>query len=285
MDPTQPPALTVVPELTASLTGIRNLPSMLDSIVRAVTRLAPETHAGITVANSDRRYKTVAGTDSLVFALDDVQYALDEGPCLTAIRGDHTVIIDDAESEHRWPRFMPCAVELGLRSHLGVPISIDDKAVAGLNIYSTTHTRLDVDRLDHVKLFAVQASIAMSNAVREKHLIRALGTSRTIGKAIGMIMERCELDEEEAFDYLVGLSQKTNLKVRDIASHLVKQSNDLRHLTLMADPARACYSVERTTAQTLAPFIRAPKAAKPTQTRLHALPESSQDTRWDQAPA
>lgn len=283
MDPTHIPAATAAPVAAPRPTlcgspaeGIRTVPTMLDAIVRAVTRLAPGTHAGITVAERDGTYKTLAGTDSLVFALDDVQFALDEGPCLTAIQSEHTVIIDDAESEHRWPTFMPCAVELGLRSHLGVPISIDDKAVAGLNIYSTTHTRLDVDRLDHVKLFAVQASIALSGAVREKDLIGALRTSRTIGKAIGMIMERCELDEDEAFDYLVRLSQKTNLKVRDIASHLVKQSNDLRHLTLMTDPARACYSVERTTAQTLAPFIKA---------KLEALPESSQDTPRDPAPA
>lgn len=201
----------------------------LDSIAHAMSQLAPGTHVGICATNRSGTLETLVGTDPLVFALDDIQYHLDEGPCLTAIREDHTVIIDDAESEHRWPTFMRYAAGLGLRSYLGVSITVDDKPVGGLNLYSTTRMRLDADRLSHAKLFAAQAALAMRHAQRENDLVTALQSSRTIGKAIGLVMERFDLDDEEAFAYLARLSQRSNLKLRDIAAHLVKQSNDLGH--------------------------------------------------------
>ena len=50
----------------------------------------------------------------------------------------------------------------------------------------------------------------------------ALQSSRTIGKAIGLVMERFDLDDHEAFTYLVSLSQRSNIKLRDLATHLVE---------------------------------------------------------------
>jgi GAF domain-containing protein len=204
---------------------------VIDSIIDVAGQLVPGTHVGICIADDTGTLTTLAGTDSLVFALDDMQAALDQGPSLTAVREGHTVIIDDAESEHRWPRFMPYAVNVGLRSYLGMPICLEDQALGGLNLYSTTHAHLDADRLAHARVFAAQAAVALGQSRRENHLAAALQSSRTIGKAIGMTMERFDLDDEEAFSRLARLSQKSNVKLRDLAAHLVKQSNDLRHVT------------------------------------------------------
>ena len=215
--------------------GERAMP-VLDSIIDVAGQLVPGTHVGICIADSTGTLTTLAGTDPLVFALDDMQCALDEGPSLTAVREGHTVIIDDAESEHRWSRFMPYAVNLGLRSQLAVPIYVEDQALGGLNLYSTTYAHLDVDRLAHAKVFAAQAAIALSQSRRENHLAAALQSSRTIGKAIGLTMERFDLDDEEAFARLACLSQESNVKLRDLAAHLVKQSNDLRHVTDRSQP-------------------------------------------------
>lgn len=188
------------------------------------------------MVGSDNMYTTLAGTDPLVFILDDMQYALEEGPGITAMREGHTVIVDDAESEHRWPRFMSIAVDLGLRSHLGLPISVEGRTLGGLNVYSTVHASVDAGRLAHARLLAGQAAIALGAAQRENDLVLALQSSRTIGKAVGLVMERLNLDDHEAFAHLTRLSQRSNVALRDIAAHLVKQSNDLRHSTQASQP-------------------------------------------------
>jgi hypothetical protein len=64
----------------------------------------------------------------------------------------------------------------------------------------------------------------------ENDLVMALQSGRTIGKAIGLVMERFDLDDHEAFLHLATLSQKSTIKLRDVAAHLVEQSNDLRHV-------------------------------------------------------
>jgi GAF domain-containing protein len=230
MHSNQQPVLAALVEPTPALTSVNGLTGMLDSMVRALAQLVPGTQMGICARNSAGTHETLAGTHRLAFALDNIQRHLDEGPGLTVLQEDHTVIIDDAESEHRWPNFMPYAVDLGLRSYLGVSISVEETTLGALSLYSTNHTRLDAGRLSHAKVFAAQAAIALRQAQREIDLVEALRTSRAIGKATGLVMERFDLDDEDAFEYLARLSQKTNLKLRDIAAHLVKQSNELCHL-------------------------------------------------------
>ena len=119
--------------------------------------------------------------------------------------------------------------ELGASVAVGPPDLVDDETVGALNLYSAIHTHLDADLLAHARLLAAQAALALSQSRREGNLRRP-PTSRTIGIAIGLTMERFDIDDEQAFARLARLSQRTNVKLRDLAAHLVNQSNDLRHL-------------------------------------------------------
>jgi GAF domain-containing protein len=109
-------------------------------------------------------------------------------------------------------------------------VSLDDATIGCLSLYSTSRRLLDAERLALAKLFAAQAATAMRQAQPETELVRALQTSRTIGNAGGVVMERFDIDDQQAFAYLARLSQTTNVKLRDVAAHLVKQSNKQRHL-------------------------------------------------------
>ena len=53
-----------------------------------------------------------------------------------------------------------------------------------------------------------------------ENLELALQTSRTIGMAVGILMERLRVTQDEAFDVLRSLSQHQHRKLRDIASEL-----------------------------------------------------------------
>ena len=54
-----------------------------------------------------------------------------------------------------------------------------------------------------------------------EHLHRALESRTVIGKAIGILMSRLELDDDAAFAYLRRYSQTHNLKLHDICAKLV----------------------------------------------------------------
>jgi AmiR/NasT family two-component response regulator len=53
------------------------------------------------------------------------------------------------------------------------------------------------------------------------NLETALESSRTIGMAMGILIERLKVAPDEAFDALVETSQHEHRKLRDIASDLV----------------------------------------------------------------
>ncbi|HEU5151136.1 MAG TPA: ANTAR domain-containing protein [Iamia sp.] len=53
------------------------------------------------------------------------------------------------------------------------------------------------------------------------HLRTALVSRDVLGQAKGILMERHGIDAEEAFQRLVAMSQSTNIKVRDVAQHVV----------------------------------------------------------------
>ena len=70
------------------------------------------------------------------------------------------------------------------------------------------------------ELLHARADLAAARAdVTE--LQRALATSRQIGMAMGILMERHRLTPEQAFDRLRDLSQRRNVKLRDLADQVV----------------------------------------------------------------
>ena len=53
------------------------------------------------------------------------------------------------------------------------------------------------------------------------HLEQALVSNRRIGMAMGILMERHRITEERAFDRLRELSQRRNMKLRDLAEQVI----------------------------------------------------------------
>src|SRR6266478_4352586 len=63
---------------------------------------------------------TVACSDQVAARVDEVQYELDDGPCLRAMRDGHMVRIEDTTEKVRWPEFEAQAASHGVRSCLAL---------------------------------------------------------------------------------------------------------------------------------------------------------------------
>lgn len=62
---------------------------------------------------------------------------------------------------------------------------------------------------------------AVSFALREEHLSRAIESHRFVGQAIGILVERHRLTAGAAFERLRTASQNKNLKLRDVAERVI----------------------------------------------------------------
>lgn len=210
-----------------SINQTQSIEETLQAIVDAARDSVPGfDQVGISTLHKSGKVETRAATGKLVHQLDELQYDLGEGPCVDTLRETDVVVAPRIRHDQRWPRYVPAAVELGLRSQLAVRLYLDDRGtLGGLNLYSTTSDEVEPESEATAELFAAHAAIALGNARQRETLNEALQSRKVIGQAIGIVMERYEMNEDRAFAFLVRASSHANIKVRDVAQELVDQRN------------------------------------------------------------
>jgi GAF domain-containing protein len=204
--------------------GPQDLDVTLDTIVQVARDSTPSIdQVGISVMHLDGRIETRAKTDAVVTMLDELQCALSEGPSMHVMDTDSTVRVEHARHEQRWPQFIPRAIALGLRAQLGIRLNTGGHTVGVLNLYSFSVDVLDDETTQLAELFAAHAGLALGHAERLEHLNAALASRKTIGVALGILMERLGIDEDTAFSYLTRISSSSQTKLRDVASTIVAE--------------------------------------------------------------
>lgn len=191
----------------------------------AVISLPGIEHAGISLLRRDRSIETRGATSDLPQQLDDLQFEFAEGPCFDAmLEGtDDLQVSNDIRHDQRWPRYVPRAVELGLKSQLGMRLFHSDQLYGALNLYSTENETIPEETVDGVQIFAAHAGAVLGRVVLEKNLRAAMATRTVIGVATGLIMGKYEVTQEQAFQYMSRISQDTNTKLREVAERIVQE--------------------------------------------------------------
>src|SRR5262245_4472887 len=104
----QSPAPGLARELSRfarELQAERDLPSVLQRIAgAAVAEIEHVEYAGISLIERGA-IRTAAATDPMVRRIDEMQYRVEQGPCLTSLQDQLTIRSNDLENDGRWPRF------------------------------------------------------------------------------------------------------------------------------------------------------------------------------------
>jgi len=165
---------------------------------------------------------TAAASDQRATRADQLQYDLGEGPCLDAIWQQDIVQIKDLTTEQRysaWSRRV--AEQIGIRSSLSLRLFTTADSLGALNLYAPQPQTFDAETRGEGLAFAAQAAVALRSARDKEDLRIAMATRNLIGQAQGILMERYKLTAEQAFAVLSRISQQSNVKLRDVAQHLV----------------------------------------------------------------
>ena len=191
--------------------------------------------AGVTwiVAN---RPTTVSAAGDFVHRLDEIQYTLDEGPCLEAYRTQEVVLVEDVELEPRWPRFRAAAAGYGLGGVVAAPLTAHGARLGALNVYTKTPWVFDESSVATSALFAEQAVVVLANA---EAFARVTSTATNLGEALrsrelidmakGIVMARQGCAPDAAFDVLRQMSQTQHRKLREVAQMLGVEVSGTEH--------------------------------------------------------
>lgn len=224
-----PALLDALQKLSSLLESHDALDETLNTVVGlSVAALPGCDSAGVTIRVKGK-HTTAAASDEYALEIDKIQYDSNEGPCVYALENSEFQHIDAVSEETRWPEFCSRAAEKGFRSSLSFPLNQNGTAGA-LNIYSKTERAFDQVAIKMAEIFAKQATVALQNAQTysaarnvAENLNEALKSRDKIGQAKGILMEREGVSDDEAFEMLKMISQKSNVKLRDIAQLLAEE--------------------------------------------------------------
>jgi hypothetical protein len=176
--------------------------------------------AAITAWRERQRPRSLAFSEDVAMVVDQLQYDIGDGPCLSAALVEEPVRIPDLDADGRWPRFRQAALSGSpVRGVLSFHLA-DGPDRTALNLYSDRPGALDDESFTLASLFAAHARVLLLHAdstEKAANLSGALTTSRQIGAAIGILMNIHRITAEQAFELLRTTSQQLNRKLHTVA--------------------------------------------------------------------
>jgi GAF domain-containing protein len=150
------------------------------------------------------------------------------GPCWDAHVTGVRVVSPDVTADERWPALGRMASG-EVRGVLALPLREGEQPVGVINVYASTVDAFGPDSFRIAELVAaaiggVLQSVAERESLRDlaANLEKALTSRAVIDQAKGVLMARLGVDAEDAFARLVAVSNRLNVKLRDLAQLVVE---------------------------------------------------------------
>lgn len=229
------------------------LEDLLHRAVEAAVHWLPSVDfAGITVQFDGAPF-TAAGSDPRVLVVDELQYELGDGPCLTAMRTQRVLSVGAAQVAARWPVFAADARAHGVVSYLAAPLVAGEGVRGCFNLYGRGEDGFAGIEADFVAVLGGYVSRGLIDftalrAARElaTQLRQAMDGRAPIEQAKGILMAVHQITDAAAFNLLRVQSQTANMKLRDVAAAFVatQARQPLAAPEVARDPVRQLTGVE-----------------------------------------
>jgi hypothetical protein len=130
------------------------------SLCVATVEVLGLTGAGLVLMSGGQSLDFVGVSDGVSEAVEQMEYTLGEGPCVSAFRTQTPVFDADLTDEGtvRWPEFRRGALAAGIQSAFGFPLLIQRICIGALNLYHDQPGALTDDQIADALVVAKFAS-------------------------------------------------------------------------------------------------------------------------------
>lgn len=170
---------------------------------------------------SGGQVSTAAATEPAVAEADQLQLTYREGPCLDGDLTSTGFIVEDLLVDERWPRWSAGVATLGWRSLLTLGLAAPAPAYGVLNLYSRRVGAFTREDLGLTEVLAEDAATVIAQSKMPAQTEQAARSRSVIGQAQRILMERYDLDAQEAFAVLTHYSSRSRTLLREVAEHVV----------------------------------------------------------------
>jgi GAF domain-containing protein len=210
-------------DIARELSDQETVPETLEEIVaRAVDVIPGCDFAGVSWLVRGQEIETKVCTNDIARLCDAASFEFHEGPPVEFEWTDEIELITDMYRETRWPQFTKRAISFGVGSMCACELPAPRRVIGALNLYAFNPESLNKDSVEFLQIFAAHAAIALTSRQVETELRAAVDTRGEIGQAIGILMERHKLTSREGFQLLAKASQRSHVKLKDVAAFVVE---------------------------------------------------------------
>ena len=130
------------------------------SLCVACVEVLGVTGAGLVLMSGGRSLDFIGVSDPVSQAVEQMEYVLGEGPCVSAFRTKVPVFDPDLadESTDRWPAFRRGALAAGVHAAFGFPLLVERICIGALNLYHDHSGALDDGQIADALVVAQCAS-------------------------------------------------------------------------------------------------------------------------------
>ena len=215
--------------------------SELDSahLGRVCAQVTGSTGAGIMLMIDDAPQGSVLATDGVSALIEDLQFALGEGPCIDAHLECRPVLEPDlrAPSRPRWLAFSPPVLDAGARAVFGFPLRLGDVRLGSLDLYRGSPGPMSSEHHANALVMAgiaAQALLLMQAEALPDTLAVALEADSNfqyvVHQAAGMVAAQLGVGVSQALIRLRGHAFGSGRPLEEVAHDVVS-----RHLRLSRD--------------------------------------------------
>jgi hypothetical protein len=192
----------------------------------------PVTGAGVSVVTERGHRGTVSASDPVAARIEDLQFALGEGPCVDAFRSNSPVLVPDLDDAAgglagRWPGFLDAAVAAGVRALFALPLGIGAIRIGAIDLYRDSPGELSREHLDTALVIADAAALAVlclrgrSRGVSTDYEADRSFYRLEVHQATGMMKVQLGVSMEEAFVRLQAYAFAHGRPIGDVAADVV----------------------------------------------------------------
>ena len=191
------------------------------------------TGAGIMLMSGDVPRGSVCTTDKVSALIEQLQYALGEGPCVDAYQEDRPVLEADLAEpvRPRWLAFAGPALEAGVRAVFGFPLHVGAVRLGALNLYRARPGPLaDEQHADALVMadVAAQAVLVLQANAPPGELASALEANAdfqyVVHQASGMVAVQLDISVAEALIRLRGYAFGNGRQLAEVAHDVVART-------------------------------------------------------------
>jgi hypothetical protein len=202
-------------------------------LCEACAEITGTSGAGIMLMSGDVPRGSVCTTDAVSELIEQLQYALGEGPCVDAFRQDRPVLEPDLASPKspRWVGFTEPALAAGVRAVFGFPLQVGAVRLGALNLYCDRPGALSDDQHADALVaadVAAQAVLVLQANAPPGQLAVELESGAdfqyVVHQASGMVSAQLEVGVAQALIRLRAYAFGNERRLVDVAQEVVART-------------------------------------------------------------